>query len=108
MDKDLIAYLDERFRESSQQLTGFREEAAQQLASFREETERRFEETNRRIEKVEDGVRHTQILVEGLRADVQLVAEGVAGLDEKLAAHRLEFKEEFEEVKALLRRRLGI
>ncbi len=91
MDKDLIAYLDERFRES-----------AQQLASFREEAERRFEETNRHIEHVEDGVRYTQIMVEGVRGDVQLLAEGVAAFDGKLAAHSLDLKEEIEEVKALL------
>jgi DNA anti-recombination protein RmuC len=160
MDKDLIAYLEERFRESAQQLAGFREEtdrrfgensqqlasfreentqrlaslgeeaarqlasfreentrrlaslgeeAAQQLASFREEAERRFEEaerrfeeTNHRMEQVEDGVRYTQIMVEGVRGDVQLLAEGVAAFDGKLAAHRIEFKEEIKEVKALL------
>lgn len=136
MDKDLIAYLDERFRETSQQLANFREEAerrlderfreasqqlagfreesdgrfretSQQIASFRDETERRFEETNQRFEKVEDGVRHTQIMVEGVRGDVQLVAEGVAGFDGKLASHRLEFKEEIEDVKALLRLSYG-
>lgn len=153
MDKDLIAYLDERFRESVQQLASFREEtdrrlgensqqlasfreentqrlasleeraaqelasfreentrrlaslgeeAAQQLASFREEAERRFEEANRRIEHVEDGVRHTQIMVEGLRGDVQLLAHGVAAFDGKLAAHYLDLKEEIRELKALL------
>lgn len=115
MDKDLIASLDGRFRETSQQLASFRHEidgrfreASQELASFREETERRFEQTNRRFEKVDDEVRQTRIQVEGLRGDVQLVAKGVAGLDEKLAAHRVEFKEDFKEVKALLRRRMGI
>ncbi|HEV7667501.1 MAG TPA: hypothetical protein VGS22_03175 [Thermoanaerobaculia bacterium] len=145
MDKDLIAYLDERFREGAQQLASFREEIdgrfrensqqlasfreeadgrfrensqqlasfreetdgrfrenSQQLASFRKEAERRFEEANRRIEQVEDGVRYTQIMVEGVRGDVQLLAEGVGAFDGKLAVHRLEFKEEIEEVKALL------
>jgi hypothetical protein len=70
MDKDLITYLDGRFRES-----------AQQLASFREET-------NRSLERVEEGVRHTQVMVEGLRGEVQLLAEGMSAFDEKLVAHR--------------------
>ncbi|MFY9824247.1 MAG: hypothetical protein WAM82_22925 [Thermoanaerobaculia bacterium] len=91
MDKDLITYLDERFRES-----------AQQLASFREETNGRFEETNGRIERVEEGVRHTQVMVEGLRGDVQLLAEKMGTFDEKLVAHRSELRKEIGEVKTLL------
>ena len=84
MDKDLITYLDERFRES-----------AQQLASFREET-------NRSLERVEEGVRHTQIMVEGVRGEVQLLAEGMSAFDEKLVAHRSELRKEIGEVKTLL------
>ncbi len=61
MDKDLIAYLDERFRETAQQLASFREEAdgrfretAQQLASFREEADGRFRETAQQLASFRD------------------------------------------------------
>jgi chromosome segregation ATPase len=112
MDKDLIAYLDERFRESAQQLTSVREEINrrfegtdrrfEEINGRLEEINGRFEGVNGRIERVEEGVRHTQVMVEGLRGDVQLLAEKMGTFDEKLIAHRSELRKEIGEVKTLL------
>jgi predicted nuclease with TOPRIM domain len=126
MDKDLIAYLDERFRESGQQLTSVRKEINGRFEEINgrfEGTDRHFEEINGRfdrtdrcfeeindrfdgingsIDRVEEGVRHTQIMVEGLRGDVQLLAEKMGTFDEKLIAHRSELRKEIGEVKTLL------
>jgi hypothetical protein len=58
MDQELIAYLDESFR------------------SLRDDIDRRFE-------KVDEEIRHTQVLVEAGRGDIRMVAEGTYGLDER-------------------------
>lgn len=92
MDQELITYLDERFRESSQQTASLREE----LASFREETSRRFE-------RVEEEIRHTRVEVEGLRGEVRLLAEGIASVDERLASFRRQITGDIGDVRALIR-----
>lgn len=74
MDQELIAYLDERFRET-----------LQQIASLREE------------------IRHTHVVVEGLRGDIQLVAEGFIGLDARFISFQEQMKQEFQEVRSSFR-----
>jgi predicted nucleic acid-binding Zn-ribbon protein len=61
-----------------------------QLQEFREETAQNFDWVEGRLSTVETGLHHTQILVEDLRGQVQLVAEGVATCNERL--DRLEEK----------------
>jgi hypothetical protein len=78
MDQELIAYLDARFRETSQQI-------------------------DTRFDRVEAAVRHTQVMVEGLRGDMQMLGEGVMASDEKLQFFRAEVKQEFEETRGLMR-----
>jgi|SRR6476660_5710880 len=84
MDPDLIAYLDQRFRENAEQISSLREETTQQISSLRKETLQRFEQVDRRFEQVEDTTRQTLILVEGLRSEVHLIAEGFLGLSDKI------------------------
>jgi chromosome segregation ATPase len=126
MDQELIAYLDERFRETSQQIQGLREETTQQLTSFRAEVDRRFEQVDKRFEQVDkrfeqvdkrfeqvderldhlqetvhelqETVHGTQILVEDLRGKIELVAEGVVGVNERLDAALEKTGGEFQEV----------
>jgi len=59
MDQELVQYLDERFGRIEQRLDGH---------------DRRFDEVNDRIEEVK---RHSGVLVEGLRHELHLVAEGL-------------------------------
>ena len=66
MDQELIAYLDERFRESSRQIEGFREETLQ------------------RFERLEDDVHQTRILVEKMEDTIGVVAEGVLGMGQRM------------------------
>jgi hypothetical protein len=42
------------------------------------------------------------VVVEGLRHEIQLVAEGVVGANERLDAFRAEVAQEFKDVRALL------
>lgn len=95
MDQDLIAYLDQRFRESSQQIAGLREEmtslreeTGQQIAGLREEMTSFREETSRRFERVEEEIRHTRVEIEGLRGQIKLLAEGIINFDERLERFR--------------------
>jgi archaellum component FlaC len=81
MDQELIAYFDERFRESSRQ-----------IGELREETVRRFE-------RVDEAIRHTQIMVEGVRSDIQGVAEGVLGLDERIGTLKSDLTREIKEIR---------
>ncbi|MEO6195310.1 MAG: hypothetical protein ABIS20_20005 [Thermoanaerobaculia bacterium] len=85
MDQELIAYLDARFREASEQVEGLREE------------------TSRRFEQVDSAIRQTHVTIEGLRGEVRLLAEGVMGADEKLQTFRAEVKQEFEDTRSLIR-----
>jgi hypothetical protein len=85
MDQELIAYLDGRFRETSEQIESFREE------------------TSRRFEQVETAIRHTQVSVEGLRGEVRLVAEGVMSFDERLPVFRKDFEQELENIRGSIR-----
>src|SRR5438093_9509396 len=60
MDQELVQYLDERFQGIDQRF---------------ERVDQRFDEVNERIEEVK---RHSGVLVEGLRHELHLVAEGLA------------------------------
>lgn len=84
VDPDLIAYLGQRFRESAEQIAALREENAQQFAAVRGEAATFREETAQRFQRVEDTVRQTLVQVEGLRGNVELLAEGFGALNERL------------------------
>jgi chromosome segregation ATPase len=126
MDQELIAYLDARFRETSQEIQGFRQETAQrfeqidsrfeqidsrfeqtdsrfeQIDSRFEQTDSRFEQIDSRFERVETAIRHTHVLVEGLRSDIQMLGEGVMGIDEKLRYFRADVEKEFEATRSMI------
>ncbi len=88
MDKELIAYLDARFKEIAQQMAVSREE----IAALREETSRRFE-------NLEGSTRHAVVLIEGLRHELHLVAESVFRVSERLERYRKESVVAFDQVK---------
>ena len=113
MDQELIAYLEknfaqigERFAQMDERFNRMDERSDrtdervgkqdQEIRSFREEMTRRFGH-------LDEGVRHTQVLIEGLRGDLGVVAEGVIGLDERLIAFRKEVAQDIDEVRKLIR-----
>jgi chromosome segregation ATPase len=99
MDKELIAYLDERFRETSRQIQSLREETTRHF----EQVDQRFEQIDQHFERVEESIRQTQVMVEGVRSDIRLVAEGAIGLDERLVTLRGEVTRGFEDVRGWIR-----
>jgi len=93
--RELIAYLDKRFAENAQQIDERFAANERQMEQFREET-------NTRFGHLEEGVRHTQIQIEGVRGDIRLIAEKVGTLDDKIEGVRSELKAEIGDVKDLL------
>ncbi len=81
MDHELIAYLDTRFREVSEEIAGLRAETRQEI-------------------------RQVYVVIEGLRHEVQLVAEGVTSvgerLGERLDTFKAEVAQEFKDVRSLI------
>ena len=53
-------------------------------------------------ETAEEIKRHFDVVAEGLRSDIRLVAEGVAGLDEKFTLEFQKVRDEVGGVKSLL------
>ena len=54
-------------------------------------------------EQMEEIKRHFGVVAEGLECKIQLVAEGIASVDEKLERFRQDVKEEFKEVKSMIK-----
>jgi methyl-accepting chemotaxis protein len=117
MDHELIAYLDRRFREASQQISeeisSLRQDTTQQIASLRDETIQRFEQVDGRLQEVDGRLQEvdgrlqelketghqTLILVEDLRGQIQMVAEGVAGANQRLDAFKDDTREEIKAIR---------
>ena len=53
--------------------------------------------------EIQDVKRHSDVIAESLRGEIRLVAEGVAGLEEKFTLEFKNVREEIGEVKTLLR-----
>jgi methyl-accepting chemotaxis protein len=117
LSQDLIAYLDARFSETSQQIAATQQQIAatqqqivatqQQIASLREETaqefeqvKQRFEQVDQRFEQVETTARQTVVLVEGLRHELHVMAEGFLGLNERVERYAEESRLSFSKVQA--------
>lgn len=61
--------------------------------------------------EIQDVKRHSDVVAESLRSEIRLVAEGVAGLDEKFTSEfvnvRGEIREQIGDVKSLIRASYG-
>ena len=86
MDQELVQYLEERFQRQEQGFNAC------------------FEEVNARLdERVEEVKRHTGVLVEGLRYEIQLVAEGFAVFVEgRYSQDQANIAQQFQETRALI------
>jgi len=93
MDKDLVRYLEDRFERQEQRFDARFEAIGQ-----------RFEEVNARMDdRFEEVKRHTGVLVEGLRHEVQLLAEGFATfIDGRYTQDQATVARQFRETHALI------
>lgn len=93
MSQDLIAYFDQRFSETSHQIQQLQLHVEQQIQTLREDMKKGFEETDLRL-KTE--IRLTHVVIEGVRGEVRLVAESVAGLSDKVEGFQKNVSRELE------------
>ena len=107
MDRELVQYLNERFGRIEQRLDGHDQRFEQIDRRFAgidrrfEGIDRRFDEVNDRIEEVK---RHSGVLIEDLRYQVRLVAEGFAVfVDGRYAQDQVNIDHRFDETNALIR-----
>jgi len=111
MDQELVQYLDERFAgitqrfEQSDQRFGQVDQRFEQIDQRFEQIDRRFEEMRREMHAGFDEVkRHNGVLVEDLRHQVRLVAEGFAVfVDGRYAQDQANIDRRFDETNALVR-----
>ena len=90
-----------------------------EIRSVDEKGDRRFNDLKRHFDvvgeslrsEIQDVKRHSDVVAESLHGEIRLVAEGVAGLDEKFTREfvtvREETREQIGEVKSLLRASYG-
>ncbi len=111
MDQELVQYLEERFDRQEQRLNARFDRIEQRLDGHDqrfEQIDRRFEGIDRRFDEVNDRIeevkRHSGALIEDLRYQVRLVAEGFATFVEgRYAQDQTRIDERFNETQALLR-----
>lgn len=95
MDQELREFLEQKFAGVDERLDarGRRVEAADaRLVELRAYVDRGFETTGAALngirayvdEKTQESRRHFEVVAEGLRGEIRLVAEGVVALDEKM------------------------
>ena len=104
MDQELVQYLNEQFAGINQRF--------EQVDQRFEQVDRRFEQVDRRFEEMrremyagfDEVKRHSGVLVEDLRHQVRLVAEGFAVfVDGRYAQDQVNIDRRFDETNALIR-----
>ena len=101
MDQELVQYLDDRFQYLEERFQSIDERFDRQEQRFNA----RFDEVNARLdERIEEVKRHTGVLAEDLRREVQLVAEGFAVFVEgRYTQDQANIARQFRETHALIR-----
>jgi hypothetical protein len=107
MDQELVQYLDERFQGLDRRFERI-DQRFEQIDQRFEQVDRRFEAVDRRFdevnERIEEVKRHSGVLVEGLRYELQLVAEGlITHINVRHAEDRAYVDQRFQETNALVR-----
>ena len=100
MDRELIEYLDRRFTQFKDEL---RTELRADIAASAEETRRYVDASAEETRRYVDGTaaetrRHFDVMGERLMDKIQLVGEGVLGIDRKVDRLATEMRGEFQKV----------
>ena len=110
MDQELVQYLDGRFQTLNERFDRIElrldshDQRFDRIEQRLDAHDRRFDLLDQKIdEKVEEVKRHTGVLVEGLRHEVRLVAEGFATfVESRYAQDQANIAEQFRETRALI------
>ena len=104
MDQELVQYLDERFERQEQRFNARFDRLEQRLDSHDQKfvsIDQRFTSIDHRFDELK---RHSGVLVEGLRHEVQLVADDFAVFVEgRYAQDQANIAQQFRETQALIR-----
>ncbi|HBL30885.1 MAG TPA: hypothetical protein DD490_28970 [Acidobacteria bacterium] len=84
------------------ELSELREDTAAQFSSLREELAELREGTAAQLSELREENRHTGVLLEAMRSDLRLVAEGGMGVTERMEANQQENRVSLQEVKDAL------
>jgi len=106
MDPELIAYLDERFRGIDQRFQGIDQQFQGIDEQFRESSQQisqRFDKLDKRLDQMDEQLRLTDVRVEGLQSQIQVVAEGVAAGNETLDSFKTDVAKEFSDTRDLIK-----
>jgi len=98
MDQDLIAYLDQRFGAIDQRFGTI----DQRLKDLRWEMNQRFEKVDNRFESLEEKVHLSGVVVESLRDELRVVAEGFMGYSDQMEKHSAEVDRKLDDLKTLV------
>jgi chromosome segregation ATPase len=102
MDQELIAYLDTRFSAIDKCFEAI-DRRFDAMDRRLDAMDKRFDAMDDRMNRLEGEIRLNGVQIEDLRDQIRLVAEGVASVDQKLDAFRVEVAKEFDEVRAMNR-----
>jgi archaellum component FlaC len=102
MDQELVAYLDTRFERVEGRLERM-ESRIDGIEGRLGGVEGRLDGFEGRLGRIEDSVRQTQVMVEGVRDDIRQVAEGVIGTNERMDRVQTELILKIDEVGGLVK-----
>lgn len=105
MDREFAEYLDRKLREATEQITERVTAVVTErvTAKVTEQIQELRCEMKQGHDELRQDNRETRILLEDLRGDVRLVAEGVANSNERLDRHMEESNRRFAEERAFTR-----
>ena len=98
---DLAQRIEESRRETREQFERVDGRLAQIDGRFAQ-TDGRFAQIDGRFEHVEGSIRQVHVLIEGLDAKIELVAEGVSNVEEKLDRNIKANEQQFEELRTTI------
>src|SRR5207245_8860020 len=108
MDQELVQYLEEKFQTQEQRFQSLLDQSLGGIAARFESGNARFDPVEQRLDahddRFEEVKRHTGVLVEGLRHEIQQVAEGlVMHIEFRHREDREYFDRKFEDMSSLFR-----
>ena len=103
MDQELVQYLDERFGRLDERFDRIEQRLDGHDRRF-ESSDRRFEGLNDRFDEINERIRHNGVLIEGVRHELQQVAEGlIMHIEVRHREDREYFDRRFDDTHTLIR-----
>ena len=98
MDQELLTYLKEQFHEIRQQIGGLSGETRERFERMEAQIGGLRGEISGLREESREGIRHAHVLLEDVKGNVRLLAEGLANVDEKMGRLETDLNRKLEEL----------